>query len=283
MRTANDLCLLCKTNAADKTNSHVIPSFITKGLLMTGDRAKGYTFSTDSVDKRSKPVQSSDKQDFILCNDCEAYFSVLETVFCNKLHNPIVDIRKQEQFEWIEEPEQRIIQLINYNSLAIRLFLTSILWRCAVCNTHTVHRFVLEEATVEAMRVCLVEFRSHGITEFNNRIEDKQLTFPFNFDLTTIVERAHTIGKLVFLHPNADEEGFMVLNDYILTYQFHPNDGKAKLIQTLNSGDSNQVVKLKVSKIAAWNQIIDELKVKFAEKAKAYLDREGKTYAPMVK
>ncbi|NMN37726.1 hypothetical protein [Pedobacter sp. SG918] len=283
MRTANDLCLLCKSNAADKTNSHVIPSFITKGLLMTGERARGYTFSTDSVDKKSKPVQSSDKEDFILCSDCESYFGVLETVFCNKLNNPILDIRKQDQFEWIDEPEQKIALLINYNGLALRLFLTSILWRSAVCNTHTVHRFTLQEATVEAMRICLMEFRSQGIREFNDTIEGKQQTFPFNFDLTTIIERGHTNGKLVFLHPNADEEGFMVLNDYILTYQFHPNDGKAKLIQTLNSGDSNQVIKLKVSRIEAWNQIIDELKVKFAEKAKAYLDREGKTYVPMVK
>jgi len=283
MRTANDLCLLCKTNAADKTNSHVIPSFITKGLLMTGERARGYTFSTDSVDKKSKPVQSSDKEDFILCSDCESYFGVLETVFCNKLHNPIIDIRKQDQFEWIDEPEQKIALLINYNSIALRLFLTSILWRSAVCNTHTVHRFILQEATVEAMRVCLMEFWSGGIKEFNERIEDQQSKFPFRFDLTTILERAHTAGKLIFLHPNANEEGFMVLNDYILTYQFHADDGAAKLIETLNNDDSNEVIKLKISNIEAWNQIIDELKVKFVEKAKDYLAKEGKTYEPMVK
>jgi len=256
---------------------------MTKGLVMTGEQARAYTFSTDTVDKRTKPVQTSDKEDYILCTGCESYFGVLETLFCNKLHNPIVDVRKHDQFEWNEQQGQTLVTLSGYNSLAFRLFLASILWRCAVCNTHTVHRFTLKDETVEALRLSLMECNKQKMNDLREVIEGKKMAFPFHFDLSTILERAHTIGKIVFMHPNADEEGFMVLNDYILTYQFHADTRLHKINEPINTSSSDNAVILKLVPIEAWNQILDNLKIKFATKAKSYLEREKKEYAPMVK
>ncbi len=96
MRKPTDLCLLCNTNLASQTNSHIFPRFMGVTMLTSSNnKREGYTTTTDFIDKlksgnKIKPEQDTPKEDFILCPSCENNFEKLETHFANK-HYKVID------------------------------------------------------------------------------------------------------------------------------------------------------------------------------------------------
>lgn len=283
MRKPDDTCLLCLENLANKTNSHIVPKFITKDLLKSSKGNRGFEFSSDTADKQSRMVQSSDKESFILCSDCEDYFNVLETYFSNEIHYPLIGASRDSYFEWYHEYGKRMVTVIASSGLSVRLFISSIIWRCAISNVHIAHRFNLTENSTEQLRQALLNFKASNKTDFIKLILGQSYSFPFAFEMTTIVERERTIGKLVFLHPNENDEGFMLLNDYLISYQFHPNKRLHINTEPSNGPESNQVVRIQVPRIEDWNAIIQLIMRRFVKASTSYLRRVGKPYSPMIK
>src|SRR5690625_1860216 len=87
MRNPNDLCLLCEENYATKQNSHILSKFISTGFLGDSPR-RGYELDSSTFSEgKKKVIQDSPKEDYILCDDCESYFGVLETIAGRDLKN----------------------------------------------------------------------------------------------------------------------------------------------------------------------------------------------------
>ena len=99
-------CLLCQHRDADKTGSHIIPSFFMKRINGDGKRDHEIGFEikdgivesyfgrgiyedqrrtiTDKEEKMESR-ENYDIRDFIFCSDCEKYFSTLESAYAPSL------------------------------------------------------------------------------------------------------------------------------------------------------------------------------------------------------
>lgn len=141
----NSLCSLCKIHIADKTNSHIIPNFLTKfamsptmerkrdGEVMVSisplldietyigrdvkpeliETIKGRAMTEDEICNNFNPMS----RDNIFCSDCEKKFSVIESIYSNSK---------------IEEREGYL-----QNNIAPHLaylFWMSVIWRMSITN-----------------------------------------------------------------------------------------------------------------------------------------------------
>lgn len=103
-------CILCKNNVANKTGSHIIPSFLMKRINGNGmrdheigfeirksivntyfgrdideDKRRDITDNEDKIDSRD----NYDVEDYIFCKECEDYFGSLESKYAKSLGLPI--------------------------------------------------------------------------------------------------------------------------------------------------------------------------------------------------
>lgn len=101
-----NICLLCQRRDANKTGSHIIPSFFMKRINGDGkrDHEIGFEIKNGVVESyfgrdiyedarraitdQKEKLESRDNydvRDFIFCNDCEKYFSTLESAYAPSL------------------------------------------------------------------------------------------------------------------------------------------------------------------------------------------------------
>lgn len=99
-----EICKLCGEHKELK-NSHIFPKFIIKWMK---DTSTGHIRMLKNVNRR---IQDGQKK-YMLCGDCEQYFSNFEGNFANGIMRPYLDGE----------------QNISYNE-KLKLFLASILWR----------------------------------------------------------------------------------------------------------------------------------------------------------
>ncbi len=99
-------CLLCQQNEADKTGSHIIPSFLMKRINGEGQRDHeiGFEikdgivdtyFGRDIYEEQRKSItdneeklysrENYDVRDYVFCKSCENYFSSLESKYAQSL------------------------------------------------------------------------------------------------------------------------------------------------------------------------------------------------------
>ena len=135
-------CLLCKRERANKTGSHIVPSFLMKRInshdgCLQRDHEVGFeihssgvkTYFGRSIYREVREEYTDDQSmmesrfnpdmlDHILCSDCESWFSQLESSYAKS-----IDLKGK--------PDSLIT---NYKSsgLDAMLFWCSILWRCSV-------------------------------------------------------------------------------------------------------------------------------------------------------
>ena len=96
MREPTDLCLLCQTNLATKTNSHIYPKFLSTNFLgAKGKPCKGFDLISEKIlNEKPKVIQDSPKENYILCEECEAYFGILEGIASDIFMNCQVKVDK---------------------------------------------------------------------------------------------------------------------------------------------------------------------------------------------
>ena len=144
IRDANSDCLLCKQSKALKTNSHIIPGFMTKSILGNTNKKRVYLLGTDRMHKSAEYSQDTDKEDYILCTSCEKCLSIDESIF--------------------------------------RLFFYSIIWRCHIASTEVCKNFKLIEEEAESIRVPLLACKYDKHADFIANLPayvDEIPIFPF--------------------------------------------------------------------------------------------------------
>ena len=132
-------CLLCQDNEADKTGSHIIPSFLMKRINGGGERdhevgfeirgglanvyfgrdiyeeeRKSLTDNGDKLDSR----ENLDIRDHVFCKGCERYFSVLESRYAQSLN--------------LNYTEGKLTTNNKLSSSEALLFWFSIVWRVSI-------------------------------------------------------------------------------------------------------------------------------------------------------
>ena len=142
-RTKEDDCLLCKSEKAIRTNSHIVPAPLLDNVHGERDKEHSFAFSTketiiDEYYGRQFPQEHSTEIkrpnftcDYILCDKCEKFFGRLESL-CNTFMQSIdneTDSNKIKDFK-IGEIEFKEIQ--HLNSGLIQLYFYSIIWRLII-------------------------------------------------------------------------------------------------------------------------------------------------------
>lgn len=161
-------CLLCKQNIADKTGSHIIPSFLMKRINGNGmrDHEIGFVikkcnvdtyFGRDIYEDERKSItdneekiysrENFDIKDCILCKKCEDYFGSLENKYAPSLN--------------LKLSENTTTKNTKVSPSEALLFWCSLVWRASV----TGHLgFKLHSDLEERLRISLISNNIDGLS-----------------------------------------------------------------------------------------------------------------------
>lgn len=102
IRNNTDKCLLCNSNNADKTTSHIVPASLLEKVIGKKNKEHSYLFSNQPDELLDEYFGRDNKQklfteikkpnfayDFILCKKCETYFSEIESIVTPILKYPM--------------------------------------------------------------------------------------------------------------------------------------------------------------------------------------------------
>lgn len=161
MRKPTDLCLLCQANLATKTNSHIYPKFLSTNFLgPKGTPRKGYDLSSDKIlDKKPKVIQDAPKEDYILCEECEAYFSVLEGIASDTFINwqAKVDIGEFTLNKIIDGLD--IVECNTADKITIHLFNYSLFWRVSISSIDLFENVKIAQDFEDELRAILLTYK----------------------------------------------------------------------------------------------------------------------------
>lgn len=207
----DEKCFLCQHHVADKTGSHIIPSFFMKRINGGGkrDHEIGFEIKNGLVepyfgrdvyqdqrraitdkDEKMERRENYDVRDFIFCNDCEKYFSTLESAYATSLL-----LNYQEGKNTINNKVPSSIAM---------LFWCSLVWRASVTG-HLGHR--LHPSYEERLRLALS----------NNSIENIDVKYA----LFRCKDYGNVSGKGTAVCMDVkDNTVLMIVDDYMLVMVF---------------------------------------------------------------
>lgn len=186
MRYSTDFCLLCLSNAATKTSSHIIPRFLSTDFLGSKDSRKGFQLYGDKpVDQSPKTVQDSPKEDFILCEDCEKYFSILEGIASPIFKMFNLKIQSGDFIVNKISDDTGIVDCINIDNRTMKLFLYSIFWRVSISNVDLFHNFKINNIFEEEIRKSLLNYKAITHTVYINILKQNPPFAVFPISIVT--------------------------------------------------------------------------------------------------
>ncbi len=276
MRSPENKCLLCNINDATQTNSHIIPKFMSKTILGDGNRRRGFIIGTDRLHKAPQIVQDTPKEDYILCPTCESYFSILENIIANKIHNKLWLAEHQGQFQPERHPSGIIINYCNeVDPIIWRLLIYSILWRCSISSSLICNDFKLNPDEEKTLSDILNQFNTIDQEILFNLVNEKRLSFPtIPFLIVSADSFSNRTLNMLFFNPAAQNPYQLVLNDYILIFSFQTSELLPKF-QFLVNGNGD-VIKIGILPIVIFESIINDIRQFLAEKGTSQLKSEQK-------
>jgi hypothetical protein len=167
MRKPTDICLLCRTNSATQKRSHILPKFLSKNLFGHKTVKRGFEISsTHTLGKSPKIVQDSPKEDYILCPDCEMYFSILESISRDTFINWKSKISSDNFTQKTLSSFLSIVYYASENKAAIRLFIYSIYWRTSISSHPLFQNINLVKDIEEELRQSLISYKATKQSDF---------------------------------------------------------------------------------------------------------------------
>ena len=265
MRSASDPCLLCKSNAAGATNSHIFSRFISTAFLQNSNGTrKGYSLDSTNVLRErdgvvtavGKPVQDSPKEHYILCPECEAYFGVLETLS----RDTFISWRDKVQTgEYKLTPIQlgvRSLDCLNSNSRIIRLFVYSLFWRASISAHDLLSEYRIEPVIEESLRQILLSYKS-GRKEFEEKIRLNP-NYP-DYPFAVITADQFSMGDANYLMVIPEKEsGYTMLVDRFAFRLFENTTASKSVTLGTYYNNANDDCKMLVLAEEIWKAVFNE-------------------------
>ncbi|HEK22204.1 hypothetical protein [Mucilaginibacter sp.] len=218
MRKPTDECLLCKVNAANKTNSHILPRFISTGFLgAKGAPRKGFLLNgINELTAKPKTVQDSPKEDYILCEECEAYFSLVETASAPAVKFWQTKAAEGELKIVPIHPHLKLVQLNSPEPVVMRLLVYSMFWRADISDLGTFKNYKLDSDLAESLRCSLLEFKALANGALQANLKTKEITLHPYATMTAGAFKDETANVLAAINPgnpaslHVDKFGFYI-------------------------------------------------------------------------
>jgi hypothetical protein len=168
MRKPIDICLLCQANFSTKTKSHIYPKFISTNFLGNkGTPRRGFDLSSDKIlDGKPKIIQDAPKEDYILCEECEAYFSVLEGISSDTFINWQTKVEHGEYTLNHVIDGLDIVECNTADKATMYLLIYSIFWRVSVSEIDLFENIKLVPDFEEELRTTLLTYRNGKKTNY---------------------------------------------------------------------------------------------------------------------
>ena len=256
MRQPTDLCLLCQVSPAIKTNSHIFPKFLSTNFLgPKGLPRKGYDLdSSKLLTTKPKIIQDSPKENYILCNDCEAYFSILEGQSASTFINWNEKVIAGHFHRTTYSEDFSVVTCQTSNPKTIRLLVYSIYWRAAVAGDELFDNLNIPIALVENLRKILMEYKSATVQDYAALLEHKPQFHIYPY--TTMTADTFTVetANSLFAFPNVNPWSLNVDRFHFVLFETvnHMPEGLLK-------NESNKIItdnKLMVLSNVAWHQAV---------------------------
>lgn len=154
MRTPDDMCLLCEEKESIQKKSHIIPKFLGKGLYFDTSPKHGISFERTG---RVSKIQEIEREDFILCPECEKGFSVLET-YCALRLERYNEIRFADNFNHVKRGEFEFFECKNLDIKVFNLFIYTIVWRLSISQRFSFENFKLKQTDEIKIRDILKQY-----------------------------------------------------------------------------------------------------------------------------
>jgi len=222
MRKPTDICLLCQAAPADKTNSHILPRFISTNFLQEpGKGRRGYEIGADQVQgRKAKVIQDSPKENYILCSSCESFLSIIEGLAADTFKNWRFHLTNGDFSEKkILPPHLSLINCGINNALPSRILIYSMFWRASISSHPLFDGYNLNKQLQESLRTSILSIKGENRAEVIEKINTiKVILHPytaltsFNFIDSTANSLA-AISDNIPASLNVDEFGFLLFPD----------------------------------------------------------------------
>ena len=221
MRKSTDECLLCRVNAANKTNSRILPRFISTGFLgAKGVPRRGYKLDgKNELSLKPKTVQDSPKENYMLCDDCEAYFSLLETASAPSLKFWQAKIASGQFGLVTIKSFLKIVHFTAPNPVIMRLLVYSMFWRATISSLEIFENYELDPALAESLRSTLLEFKALTNADLDVTVKAKKIVLHPYSVMTAESFKDETANVLAAINPgnpaslNVDKFGFILFKE----------------------------------------------------------------------
>jgi hypothetical protein len=248
-------CCLCKSNPADKKNSHILPKFITKDILSEIPKVHNIEFKVGSGSVLYDTLQDTTKEDDILCTDCEQYFGKLEREFANQVHNSLRDATPSSQ-QVIKKTSDngtwKEFELANKTLCSLLIY--SIIFRCHVSMQGPFSSWKLPETDNEKLRLELLKYRFSKRKEIVLEAEKTKLSCMIDFSLFVCEQHDKSISNLLSARrpPNPDDY-YLILGEYRLIFSFQNKQG-----QEFANGCNNPYLNIVFIPNEKWKSIYEQ-------------------------
>ncbi|MBO2007879.1 hypothetical protein [Hymenobacter negativus] len=235
-----DICLLCRERPADKRNAHIVTDFATKGLFGEKHQGKLYLMVVkgDDISFEKKTQQSTPKEDFMLCSECERRMGIVETDISNSFYRRYRKANHRADFPIVHRKllggnELNFLLPSKVDSLMFSLFVWMQLWRASACQHEAFKHIKLSDDQEEQLRFHLYNFlkgTKQQTLDFSASHRDSFAPFVYNaiipqgrirgdaqvLGMRSIYDgpsMAYVAGLLVFYHFGLAEVPRMGFND----------------------------------------------------------------------
>jgi len=130
-------------------------------MEMDGYPRRGYQLDNKTVlENKTKIIQDSVKEDYLLCAECENYLGVIEHLASPTFLNIEKDLKEKKiEIEEIKDVLD-LIYFVNSNPIVIRLFVYSLFWRVSISNDSLFEEYKIKEPFQEELRAAILRYKS---------------------------------------------------------------------------------------------------------------------------
>ncbi|CAN5308184.1 hypothetical protein BH09BAC2_BH09BAC2_05320 [soil metagenome] len=249
-------CKLCLINNAGSQESHIIPKFFAGKLLSSNRGRKGTVikFVNFIMGEHDKPQQDLPKERYLFCEGCERYFRDLDTYFCNHIYRSLRNSDSygsfiklsSGKFMWASKEE---------NETIIKLFLSSLLFRCHCSNIPPFNKFFINKKEEEYILKNLIHYKSDGKNDLIKKAKTSIFDNQLRYLIFTYGNKSKILHENNYISANYKSKvGIynLVINDYVITYYFN-NILPDGFLECLNQ--NNQTVRIYILSDEEYNYI----------------------------
>ncbi|MBE98884.1 MAG: hypothetical protein CMP77_02760 [Flavobacterium sp.] len=228
-------CRICQINNADKKNSHIIPKFLSRDLF--NSPLGNFAIQIDNNGNNRK-IQSTAKQDYIFCTNCEHRLEILET----NVSRIFKKLRQYDNFKNDFTLKYKVTQAyleLETNPNIFKLFIYSLIYRCSISNNIANKNFKLPDDIESKIRILLhkdLPYTSHCLANIFNDIEYSK------YDFCLIKPERKNLGYSgMYCTFQYNPGGYIiVVNDFILF--FHIDESLDRTLKIYSNKCSNKII-----------------------------------------